>query len=222
MDLEDDRGRAGGSARREHERRRALREERVRARHPRLGGALLAMTGEPTTTAVWETGAVGEEAVGRRLDAVAGPRLAVLHDRRIRGTRANIDHLVVTSSAVWVVDSKRYRNRRPTMRAEGGLLRPRVERLFVGGRDRTALVEGVLRQVERVSGTVGPEVPVRAALCFVDADWPVIGGHLAVRGVRVVWPRRLVKEITAQDAQGMDVGAVATELAAAFPPHAAR
>ena len=32
----------------------------------------------------------------------------MLHDRRIPGTRANIDHIAVASSAVWVIDAKRY------------------------------------------------------------------------------------------------------------------
>ena len=36
-----------------------------------------------------------------------------------------------------------------------------------------------------------PEVPVRGALCFVDADWPLIGGAFTVQGVSVMWPKKL-------------------------------
>lgn len=63
-----------------------------------------------------------------------------LHGRRIPGTRANIDHIVVMAAGVFVVDAKRYVDKRPELRVEGGILRPRVERLMVGGRDRTKLV----------------------------------------------------------------------------------
>nr|MBA3907123.1 NERD domain-containing protein [Pseudonocardiales bacterium] len=43
-------GRAGESARREHERRARRRQEEVRRRHPRIGGLLLALTDEPVST----------------------------------------------------------------------------------------------------------------------------------------------------------------------------
>jgi hypothetical protein len=105
----------------------------VRARHPRLGGLILAATDEPQSTRTWEHGAVGEERLGARLDTVAGQGIAVLHDRRIPGTTANIDHVAVTATGVWVIDAKRYKGR-PTLRFEGGILWPRVERLFVGAR----------------------------------------------------------------------------------------
>ncbi|MDQ1741972.1 MAG: hypothetical protein QOE23_311, partial [Pseudonocardiales bacterium] len=53
-------GVAGASARREHERRAARRQQRVRDKRPRLGGLILAVTDEPSSTQVWATGAVGE------------------------------------------------------------------------------------------------------------------------------------------------------------------
>ncbi|WP_249934607.1 nuclease-related domain-containing protein [Microbacterium ulmi] len=31
-----------------------------------------------------------------------------MHDRRIRGTRANIDHIVIGPPGVWVIDAKRW------------------------------------------------------------------------------------------------------------------
>ncbi len=94
------------------------------------------MTDEPQRATAWATGAEGEERVGARLDRLVSESVRVLHDRRIPGSRANIDHLVVAPSGVHVIDSKKYQGR-PERRAEGGLFRPRVERLVVGGRDRT-------------------------------------------------------------------------------------
>ncbi|WP_134772996.1 nuclease-related domain-containing protein [Ornithinimicrobium flavum] len=128
---------AGSSARREHERRVAKREERIRQKHPRLGGLILAVSDDPQTTKAWATGAVGEERLGRRLDPRRPPG-RVLHDRGIPGSRANLDHLVVCPTGVYVVDAKRYQGR-PHRVVEGGLFTPRTEKLLVGRRDCTKL-----------------------------------------------------------------------------------
>ncbi|NIJ05501.1 nuclease-related domain-containing protein [Frigoribacterium faeni] len=212
---------AGASARREYERRRARDEAGIRATwgEGRLGTLAVTLSGERQSTVAWRSGAVGEAAVGRALDAIASEHLVVLHDRRIRGTRGtrgNIDHVVITRAGVWIVDAKRYRDKRPALRVEGGLVRPREEKLIVGGSDHTKLVDGVLRQVQLVSDLVGP-VPVVGTLCFVDADWPMFGGAFTVRGVEVCWPRKLAKRLAALDGQ-VDVAAVAVAVAEHFPP----
>lgn len=163
-------------------------------------------------------GAEGEEKLGGMLTRMAGPSLRVLHDRRIPGTRANIDHLVVCPAGVFVIDAKRYKGR-PQLRVEGGLLRPRVEKLMVGGSDRTKLVDGVLKQVQLVGAELG-DVPVHGMLCFVDGDWPLVGGAFATRGISVVWPKRMAKLIQA-DGPGdeSDIERIHRRLAGAFPSH---
>lgn len=93
-----ERGVAGQSARREHERRRAKRENAIRSAHPRLGRLMLAVSEEPQSTTAWARGAVGEEKLGARLDSLPSPQIQVLHDRRIPKTVANIDHIVVCPS----------------------------------------------------------------------------------------------------------------------------
>lgn len=191
-------GTAGASARREHERRRAKREDRIRAKHPKLGGLILALSDDPQSTTAWESGALGEERLGQRLDGLASDTLVVLHDRRIPGTRANIDHIAVSPTGVYVIDAKRYVGQRPSLRVEGGLLRPRVEKLMVGSRDRSKLVDGMLTQVDLVRSIVGPEVPVTGVLCFVEAEWPLIGGSFTIRGVEVVWPKKLSSLLAAK------------------------
>lgn len=212
-----DSGTPGGSARREFDRRKAAREERIRTNHPKIGGLILALSEDPQSTRAWDTGAVGEERLGNRLNAVASDALLVLHDRRLPSSRANIDHLAVTPSGVYVIDAKKYKGR-PRLRIEGGLLRPRVERLMVGTRDCTKVVEGVLKQVGVVRDVVGDEVPVHGVLCFVDADWPLIGGSFTTRGVHVVWPKRLVARLEATGPLGPDtLGRVHRKLAEALP-----
>lgn len=213
-----DDGVAGASARREHERRKDAREQRIRTNHPKLGGLILALSDDPQSTRAWQGGAIGEEILAERLKELPDPAL-VLHDRRIRGTRANIDHIAVTPAGVWVIDSKRYKGQRPALQVEGGLIRPRVEILRVGGRDKTKLVDGVRSQVERVSAAVADaDVRVRGALCFVDADWPVIGGAFTVHDIDVLWPKLLLKRLTEATHGPTDVDGIRARLAAAFPP----
>lgn len=103
------------------------------------------------------------------------------------------------------------------MKVEGGLLRPRTEKLLVGGRDRTKLVDGVLKQVDRVRAIVG-DIPVTGVLCFIDADWPLIGGAFTTRGVEVLWPKKLYPRLTAPASFQFDVGALHRSLAKALPP----
>lgn len=221
--VELDPGQPGASARREHERRRANREAKIRAAHPHLGGMILALSSDPQSTTAWATGAVGEEKLGARLNGFMSSTVRVLHDRRIPRTKANIDHIVVCSSGVFVIDAKKYRGR-PQLRVEGGILRPRVEILLVGRRNCTKLVDGVLRQVELVSAALQADpalsdVSVHGRLCFIEADWPLIGGSFITRGVEALWPKRLVKQLQLPGVLAEpEIEQVHRSLAAAFPP----
>ena len=215
-------GVAGSSARREYERRSAKREARIREAHPRLGGLILALTDEPQSTTAWAIGARGEELLGARLADLTRKGVRLLHDRRIPGTRANIDHIAVSPTGVHVIDAKRYKGRRPALRVEGGLFRPRVEKLLVGSRDCTRLVEGVHKQVGLVRSALDAatltDVPVHAALCFIEADWPLIGGSFVIADVAVVWPKKLAERLVASGAMSeADVEATHRALAQAFP-----
>lgn len=213
-----DPGTPGGSARREFERREQNRERRIREKHPRLGGLIHAFTDEPQSTKAWDTGAVGEERLGSRLNELASDTLRVLHDRRIPGSRANIDHLAVTPTGVFVIDAKKYAGR-PHLKIEGGLLRPRVEKLVVGTRDCTKLVDGMLKQISIVREVVGDQVAVQGVLCFVEADWPLLGGWFATRGVEVMRPKKLYPLLQAGDSTDSDaVEGVYRRMASALPP----
>lgn len=167
-------------------------EEHLRQKWGRLGGIAFAMSDEKQGTKAWATGAIGEERLGARLDSLVSDSIAVLHDRSIPGTKTNIDHIAITAAGVWVIDAKRYKGR-PELKIEGGIFRPRVEKVLVGRRDCTKLVRnGVLKQIDLVRKVVG-DLPVTGALCFVEADWPLIGGAFTTRGVHALWPKRLTK-----------------------------
>ena len=211
-------GTAGASARHEFERRAAKRETRIRERHPKLGGLILALTDDPQSTTAWRTGARGEELLGRRLDALADSGARVLHDRRIPRSRANIDHIAISSAGVFILDAKRYRGR-PTLRVEGGLLRPRTETLMVGGRRCNQLVDGMHKQLGLVQAVVGHEVPITGMLVFIEADWPLIGGDFVTRHVRVLWAKRAMEQILRPGPLPADqVEALHRQVANAFPP----
>lgn len=208
-------GVAGSSARREYERRKVKDEERLRQKWGKLGGIAVALSDEKQSTKAWATGALGEERLGARLDSLVSESVVVLHDRRIPGTKANIDHIAITAAGVWVIDAKRYKGR-PELKIEGGILRPRVERVLVGRRDCTRLADGVLKQVDLVREIVG-DLPVIGALCFVEADWPLVGGAFITRGVHVLWPKRLVKVLTEGEG-AVEVSEVREVLAGHFKP----
>jgi hypothetical protein len=143
------RWRSGASPRRSLSRPPKRAERPTRNRHPNVGGLILALSDDPQGTKAWASDAKGEVALGVRLDKQVSESIAVMHYRRIPGTKTNFDHIVVTRGGVFVVDAKRYLDQRPALRVEGGILRPRLEKLMVGGRDLTKLVDGVLDQAER-------------------------------------------------------------------------
>ena len=216
-------GKAGASAQREHDRRVDRREARIRSDHPLIGGLILAATEPPPSTTAWATGAVGEVVLGRRLDAIERPDVRVLHDRRIPGSRANIDHIVVCPSGVYVIDAKRYENQRPSLRVEGGFFSPRVETLMIGSRDGSKLVAGVRGQIAHVESVLlaaGLEnVPIGGMLCFVDSEWPLFGAEFVVHGISVLWPTKAAKHLVQPGPLGSEtVDRVHRLLASSFLP----
>jgi hypothetical protein len=185
-------GRPGASARREYERRRDARRARVLARHPRFGRLLLALGGTPAHEENWRRGAEGEEHTARRLNALLHGRGVVLvHDRRMPGSRANIDHLAVGPGGVTVIDTKRMKGRVRVLR-EGGLFAPSGERLIVGGRDHTHLIGGVCRQVAVVGELLSEGVVVIGALCFVESELPLFSKP-RLEDVRIAGPRGVAR-----------------------------
>jgi hypothetical protein len=223
-------GVAGASARRQYETRQATDDKnvaawvgRVRAKHPVLGGLMLAVAGTPVNhnTQAWKAGATGEEAFARSLGALAGTGLYFLHDRRIPPGKANIDHLVIAPTGVWVIDAKNYTGS-PTLDVKGGIFGPRVEKLRVAGRDRTKLVTGVHGQMAKVRDVLTRahlEVTVHGMLCFVDSTWPLIGGSFMIDGLHVVYPKKARQLISSSGPMGDDLmRALHRALADGFPP----
>jgi hypothetical protein len=211
-----DAGVAGRSARQEHQRRAAKRETAVKDRWgDRIGGVVLALTDEPQSTRAWAVGARGEEKLANALDG-----FSVLHDRRVPGTRGNIDHIVIAPAGVFVVDAKAYEGR-IEIRNHGWFLRP-DERLHVGRRDCSALADKMGWQVAAVetalrAAGVEPLPPITPVLCFVDGDWPLIAPPNVFRGVRLEAARSLRKRLVGEVLDEAAIERLARILAAALP-----
>lgn len=136
------------------------------------------------------------------------PKAIVLHDRQLPRSRANIDHIAVAPSGVWVIDAKRYKGkievRKPWFRDA---------KLVIAGCNKSKLVDGLARQAEYVQSaldSVAPGVPVQACFCFVNPEGQSSGtklpllGTLSISGYPLLYPRKLAKRL----AQVLDVSVV--------------
>jgi hypothetical protein len=205
-------GEAGASARREHARRRARRQARTRAKHPRLGGLLLALAQAPRHERSWQSGALGEEEVAAVLEERCGEAVFFLHDRRLPGSRSNIDHLAVASSGIWVIDAKRYRGKVEVRKPLFG-----QAELRIAGRDRSKLADGLARQVAAVEAAVAGAAPVHGAFCLVEAELPLIG-TLSFRGFSLLYRKKLAKRLDASGPLPPErIPKLAASLAESFP-----
>lgn len=230
-----DLGVAGGSARKIADRQRARREqvkeardEATREAHPRFGNLIVKardFLAEPEKPTSWQKGAAGEEAAGRTLDRLVDHGFVVLHDRCRPGTKWNIDHLVVGSRGVYVIDAKHYSGRLE-IRSTGTLFRPGPKRVFVNARSQDKRVAALDWQVESVRQAAGELIEryggvIKPVLCFIGVEVAltqrpdVVGAN----HVLVTWPRRFVKDVGRDGPLSRSqITEVAQAIARALPP----
>ena len=163
----------------------------------------------------WARGTGGEELVEQAL-AKHCPDVPVLHDRRIRGSRANIDHIAVATSGVWVIDPKRYKGKLLVVKPR--FCRPTLK---VAGRDQTKLVDGLANQVALVTSAVADfelDIPVRGCFCFVDTELPLLSTP-TINGLGIFGRRGLAKRLNAAgELSGERARMVAAAISDRFPP----
>ena len=210
---DSDLNRAGRSAHREADRRKE-RLQQERASRSFLANALLGPSDVQKRLAAeqkhWATGARGEEILAEVL-ATRCPAASLLHDRRIPGSRANIDHIAVTGTGVYVIDAKRYRGKIEVRSPIFG-----KPKLVIAGRDRTKLLTGLEKQVNVVTevlAEVAPDIPVQGCLCFVapegllaDVGLPIMR-TLKINGFPLYYLRRLAKQLNRPGAVTRDEAA---------------
>jgi len=214
-----DLGTAGASARAEFERRRACDDIRRRQRFGRLLASLVkGITGEAPSTRAWERGGHGEERVGAFLSRALRASGVILHDRSIPGSRANIDHIAIVPSGVWIIDTKRYSGR-VERRHVGGWFN-RQPALFVNGRNRTDLLSGIARQGRTVAQVTGASPPLRSVLCFVDAEWGLLTRSVTIDDVIVTSMRPLAATLHSRGPlNDTSIRSLAQRISVAFPSY---
>jgi hypothetical protein len=127
----------------------------------------------------WQRGAHGERRTARLLDRLTGNGFVVFHDLAMPGnTSANVDHLVIGPSGVFVIDSKQWSGR--VYQSADGLVWHNHCRL-----DRT--LASVCWQAETVGRLLG--VSPQPLLGIHGAQ--VQGGGVHARGVALVPANRL-------------------------------
>ncbi len=146
----------------------------------------------------WRTGAEGEQNLAALL-AKRCPQVALLHDRAVPRSRANIDHIAVAPSGVYVIDCKRYKGKIEVATPLFG--KPKLK---INGRDRTKLIDGLDKQVAHVKAALADlsdDVPVHGCLCFVapegflaDVGLPVLR-TLKINGYPLYYAKRLAKRL---------------------------
>jgi hypothetical protein len=134
----------------------------------------------------WRRGAQGERRTARLLDRLTGDGYVVFHDLAIPGSPANVDHLVIGPSGVFVIDSKQWTG--SVHQGPDGLAWHNHYRL-----DRTLeTVRWEARIIGRLLGT-----RITALLCVHGAHVHG-GGGLHVQGVAIV-PAHLLRSALGDD-----------------------
>jgi hypothetical protein len=213
---------AGSSAQAEYERRAARHAEDVRRRRPRIlalgtvaaivgllvltvnplwGGVVLlfdlvvvmgALFMTPNSITAWQTGAEGELRTGRLLEPLEREGFRILHDRKIPGSRANIDHIVIGPPGIFVVETK----------SLGGSLQIRGNDVFVAGRRKTRMIDEVKREALAVQTALTDELAaggwtITPVICVHRADLPWFRSEVA--GIRIVSGKDLVTRLRMPD-----------------------
>jgi hypothetical protein len=139
------------------------------------------------STEAWGTGARGERPVGARLAKIESKGVVAIHDRRIPGSRANIDHIAVAPSGVYVIDTK-VSSGKVIVKTTGPIWNRGPARLFIKGRDKSSFIEGMDRQVDAVSRVLqgvpwAAGVGIHRMVVLVGAEVGFLARPWRIRGV---------------------------------------
>jgi Nuclease-related domain len=139
----------------------------------------------------WQRGAQGERRTARLLRRLARVGFVVFHDLAVPGFQANVDHLVIGPTGVFVIDSKQWTG--SVHQGADGLIWHNHYRL-----DRT------LETVRWEAETIGRMLGTRAAALLCVHGAHVQGGGVDAQGVAIV-PAQLLRSALGQDRVLSDV-----------------
>lgn len=166
-----------------------------------------------------DKGVIGELGVAKDLEYLAHEYgLTVLHDLSIPGSNANIDHILVTSKVIYVIDAKNYSGIVKIHRNKDG-----EKVLKVGTRNQTILATKVSDYAERVNEYLKSEnvrVKVLPLLAFYQAEFhedsasSINGVSVNVFGIE----NELLRNANLKAIE-IDIGSTAKLLLKKFPPN---
>lgn len=167
----------------------------------------------PEDTLAWRRGAQGERRTARLLAPLERQGYQVFHDLAIPGSAANLDHLVVGPTGVFMIDSKRYR----------GHLHYSAGRLWHGRRPLDRTLDTLWWEATQVAETLGfgPDLHIYPVLCVHVARLPWLR-ELLVDGIPILAAGALrpALQVTRQALSPEQVELVAAHIHASFQPAA--
>jgi hypothetical protein len=171
---------------------------------------LLRFRPSPATVA-WRHGAEGERRTARLLAPLERHGYQVFHDLAVPGSPANVDHVVVGPTGVYVIDSKRYR----------GHLHYCAGHVWHGGRTLDRTLQTLWWEATQVADTLGfgPDLHIYPVLCVHVARLSWLH-ELLVDGVPVLGGAALrpALQVTRQALTAEQVALVAGQVRAGFRP----
>ncbi len=174
-----------------------------------MAGLLGAWMARPAPDAArWLRGAAGEQATAALLEGLPPRRWLVFHDRRVPGSAANIDHVAIGPTGVWMIDTKTYR---APLRAGWRSVRAGDHAVDTGPAawEASVLTARLGIEVRPLLAVHGEGLPTRGRL---------------VHGVRVLPAAAVVRRLRLRRHSARlrreEVAALGEELDRAFPPAA--
>jgi hypothetical protein len=135
----------------------------------------------------WRRGARGERRTARKLDRLTDHGWIIFHDLAVPGSRANIDHLAVGPSGIFLIDSKNWRGR--LVFAPDGTL-------WHGSYPMTAALATIGIEVAAITGALGTPSPTVEPLLVIHGS-AIPWGEQFLGGVGIVPGRQLVPTLLA-------------------------
>jgi hypothetical protein len=145
----------------------------------------------PVEARYWDKGARGERKTASYLEPLLKRGFVILHDRELPGSKANIDHIAIGPTGIFVIETKYI----------SGSIEVLNDRLYVSDHDRDAYVAQVYREAIGAQVALGDllnvmRITVTPVLCIHGARTPLF--DRAVGGVRLVSGRDLRKLANAE------------------------
>lgn len=196
------------------------RRERALAAFPKTGKLALRIIPPSKTTQNWEKGAKAEKEVGELINIFAKKHgFKVMHDRAVPDSKGNIDHIIISETGIFVVDTKNYDGKIKVKKetGRGGKL---IENLYVNDYKKNNLIKKVKIQADLVQNVLtenGLLYPVYGTLAFFHGEFPLFKKPIRVDGIFI--NGRGLEKLVTENIPGLkiDVAKAFNILGKAFP-----